>query len=159
MYNSRQVKNISQDIDQFDNALSQWFQFMKRPSTWTDITNKAQIKLNRPGAYILRILLLNKDSLLTVTKLANILGIEAPSVSREVTDLENMGLVKRIHLDKDKRNVYLSPTAKAEKINNLINKARQSISSSVLSRWPDRERKEFIKFFKKYVDEVTAGEN
>lgn len=151
------MKSIDKDLDQFDNALSQWFLYMKRPSTWADIVSKAKIRINRPGAVILRILLLHKDSLLTITKLANILGIEAPSVSREITELEKMGLVKRTHLEQDKRTVYLSATSEGVKINKHINDARQSITQEILSRWPSAERKTFIELFSKYVNQVTGG--
>lgn len=150
------MQSINKDLDQFDQAINQWFQFMKRPSTWSDITTKAGINLNRPGAYILRILLSHPDSQLTITKLAKILGVEAPSVSREISDMEKLGLVKRLHKDKDKRTVYLTVTAKAEKINKQLNTARQSINKSVLEKWSVSDRQTFVKLFYKYVNDVTG---
>jgi DNA-binding MarR family transcriptional regulator len=149
------VNSLDKDLDQFDQAINRLFLFLKSPSTWSSVTVKAGVNINRPGAHILRTMMLHSGSPLTITQIADILCVEAPSISREVKDLEKLGLVRRTHRESDKRTVYLEASAKGKKFNVQLNNARQAITKSALSKWSESERRTFVKLFDKYTKDVT----
>lgn len=150
------MKSLDHDLDSLDVATGLLFQFLKKPSTWATISAKVDNRINRTSAMIVKTIILHPSPLLTVTKLANIIGVEAPSISRMIDELEKLDLVRRVQRTQDKRTVYLEATAKAQKLNEQLNLARRSFSKAVLENWTDKDRQTFIKLYERYVSELTG---
>jgi DNA-binding MarR family transcriptional regulator len=113
------------------------------------LLQSAGVRLDRAGAALLYKLYVNPDSL-RVTSLADLLGVDAPTVTRKVQQLEHEGSVVR-HSDPDDRRatrIGLSPAgrrtlqrvldARREWIASLFegwNKADLATFASVLGRF------------------------
>ena len=69
-----------------------------------------QVKANKAGFQVLFILSMPEYAQPTMSFLAEEMGITKQQLTKLVNDLEAMGLVKRIHGEKNRRQVYVSLT-------------------------------------------------
>jgi DNA-binding MarR family transcriptional regulator len=143
------MDSLQKDLDQLEEAMRQMFQYLKKPSTWVNLTNQAGVQIDRPSAGILHTLIACKSSC-KLLDLADMLGIEAPSVTRKSQELEKLGLIRRSRSLTDKRSVDLEITDKGRDIENRIIKARRDISLQVFGQWSQVERQQFVSLFEKY---------
>ena len=74
------------------------------------IVEKNEIRFHSHGFYLLNILESNKDELLTMSACAKQMNITKQQLTKLVNDLEAMGLVKRIHDERNRRQVYVTLT-------------------------------------------------
>lgn len=69
-----------------------------------------QVKANKAGFQVLFILSMPEYTQPTMSFLADQMGITKQQLTKLVNDLEAMGLVKRIHDEKNRRQVYVTLT-------------------------------------------------
>lgn len=148
---------VKNEIEVFDDALSKLFYYLKSYQTWKNITDKANIEIDRTSLTILHIISKSKKSL-RVNDIAKILEIEAPSVSRNVKKLEDSKLVKRIVNEEDKRSAYFIVTKKAQEIDKKMRLCRQNISMNILSNWNPQERAKLVSLFNTFVEELINNQ-
>jgi DNA-binding MarR family transcriptional regulator len=96
----------------------------------------------------------SKEQKRTVNELAELIGVEAPSISRKVQELELQGLVKKVRSVTDRRAMYIQATAKAVKVDDHIKKARRSMAEKALSDWSDKDRKLLVELMDRYVEDL-----
>ncbi len=146
---------INPDIEDLENAMRLFFQTMKRPQAWAQITASAGVKIDRPAAHLLHALNSSPTQGSRVQDLAAHLGIEAPSVTRKTQELELAGYLKRTRDPKDKRAIGLQLTSKGRILNTRLWKAQLQTISQVLQSWPAAERKQFIKLFQRFSSDLA----
>jgi DNA-binding MarR family transcriptional regulator len=100
-------------IDQIEVALQVVARSMTQARLHERLLQTAGVRLDRAGSALLYKLYVNRDSL-RVTTLADLLGVDAPTVTRKVQQLEQEGYVAR-HPDPDDRRatrIELSPAGR-----------------------------------------------
>jgi DNA-binding MarR family transcriptional regulator len=100
-------------IDQIEVALQVVARSMTQARLHERLLQTAGVRLDRAGSALLYKLYVNRDSL-RVTTLADLLGVDAPTVTRKVQQLEQEGFVAR-HPDPDDRRatrIELSPAGR-----------------------------------------------
>ncbi|MCY3747743.1 MAG: MarR family transcriptional regulator [Chloroflexi bacterium] len=85
------------------------------------------------------------------TQLAGVLPVDASRISRMVTRLVNMGLVRRQRLRSDRRVVLLHLTDKGQELTSRVNQRVQSHVSGLLNGVSDREMRVFESVTSKIV--------
>ena len=148
---------VKNDNERFDESLSKLFYYLKSYQTWKNITNTANIDIDRTSLMILHIIAKSKKSL-RINDLAKILEIEAPSISRKIKYLEDSRLVERIMNEEDKRSAYFKITSKAVEIDKKMRACRQNLSNNVLKNWNSRDRLNLVKLFDRFVEELIADQ-
>ena len=148
---------VKNDNERFDESLSKLFYYLKSYQTWKNITNTANIDIDRTSLTILHIIAKSKKSL-RINDLAKILEIEAPSISRKIKYLEDSRLVERIMNEEDKRSAYFKITSKAVEIDKKMRACRQNLSNNVLKNWNSRDRLNLVKLFDRFVEELIADQ-
>ena len=134
------VRTNELELDNIEEALRAFIRIAKKPRLWEEYTIRAKVDIDRPSATILLIL---SYQALTFQTLVNHLGIEAPSVSRKVHELESQGLIIRAPSD-DRRihQLQLSPSGK--QVTEEIRRAERSVLSEVLTGWSAQERRQLV---------------
>lgn len=145
---------MDHDLNRLENAMLLFFQTMKRPQRWLEITEQIGVIIDRPSGQILHILAPAGTSY-GVQELASHLGIEAPSVTRKTQELEQSGYISRVRSDKDKRAVKLAITPAGRNLAHKITKVRREGIRTVLYSWSDVDRTAFINYFERFASEVT----
>jgi len=141
----------SDELDKLESALTVFNRIIKKPGYWEEFQRLANINIDRPAAAILHIL--NKQDYQFQT-LVNLLGLEAPSISRKVHELEDQGLIKR-QATSDKRVHELHLNPKAKEIVEQLFEAKRSIMSQVLSNWTKDERQQLIAVLQRLAKDMS----
>ncbi len=144
-------ENINNDLEKLEGALFACIRITKRPSYWDEFQKRANVTIDRPAAFILMVL--NKHSL-QFQDLVNKLGVEAPSVSRKVHELEDSGYIKR-QPTTDRRVHLLTLTPEGNAVAKKINESRLAIFSEIMSTWPEEDKKQLSSLLSKLSEDLS----
>jgi DNA-binding MarR family transcriptional regulator len=114
----------------------------------------AGVRLDRAGAHVLY-KLYTHESAMRVTEIAEQLGVDAPTVTRKVQQLEREGLVIR-HADPDDRRatrLSLSPTGR--KTIERVRKARRAWLENLLGDWDAEDLNSFGELLGRFTDSLS----
>jgi DNA-binding MarR family transcriptional regulator len=129
-------------IDQIEAALQVVARSMTQARVHERLLQAAGVRLDRAGAALLYKLYVHRDSL-RVTTLADLLGVDAPTVTRKVQQLEHEGYVVR-HPDPDDRRatrIELSPSGRRT-LQRVLD-ARRSWIASLFEGWEGTDLADF----------------
>ncbi len=123
--------NNSDQLSRIDSALFEVMKIAKRPRYWDDFQRRLGAQIDRPAAAILRLLSVQP---LQFSDLVSKLGIEAPSISRKVHELEQEGLINRNPTD-DRRVHILDLSDQGKILAQKIIDVRLAMLSEALANW------------------------
>ncbi|HVX24606.1 MAG TPA: MarR family transcriptional regulator [Candidatus Saccharimonadales bacterium] len=147
---------LEADLELIEEAMSRFFQAMKRPQAWTRITERAGVQIDRPAAGILHALMLyHGNQGCHLNDLAAQLSIEAPSVTRKTQELEQAGLIRRRRDPQDGRAVDLQLTARGRQVSRKLWDARRAGVHEILASWPASDRQRFVKLFDRFSQDIN----
>ncbi len=118
------VKSLDEDLTLINEAMDSFVQAMSRPRAWDRTAARAGISLDRAGAVLLHFLEDSGQQGCHLSDIAHKLGIEAPSVTRKVQQLERQQLVRRVPDIKDRRASLLIVTPKGRSIIKRLHQAK-----------------------------------
>ena len=105
------------------------------------IVKAAGVKLDRAGAALLYMLNAHGDS--SVTGLAELLGVDAPTVTRKVQQLEREGLVVRHGDTEDRRVSRIRLTSIGRHTLDKVQKSRRVWFDQIFAGWDETELNSF----------------
>jgi DNA-binding MarR family transcriptional regulator len=147
--------DLEKDMEMLEGATRLFFQTMKRPHTWSRVTEQTGIRLDRPSAIILQILA-TSPATLHVQDLADRLGIEAPSVTRKTQMLEQSGYLRRVPYIRDRRLIDLRITPRGRAAARKLWKTQRSIIAEAFQSWDAKERRQFVQMFERFSNDLLA---
>lgn len=149
-------KNLDKDLELLDEAMSRFVQSMSRPRAWEDMAARAGVSIDRAGAVMLQFMEDSETQGCHLSELAHKLGIEAPSVTRKVQQLERYGLLRRVPDPEDRRAYVLETTKSGRKILSQLHQAKHAMFAEVLAGWPAEDRHSFAKLFYRLAQDLTT---
>jgi DNA-binding MarR family transcriptional regulator len=114
------------------------------------LLRRAGIRLDRAGASLLYKLHLSGEPL-RVTDLADMLGVDAPTVTRKIQQLEREKLVTRQADSYDRRASRISLTGAGEQTLEKILQARREWLDGLVSDWDQADRSAFAELLTKFA--------
>ena len=111
----------------------------------------AGVRLDRGGASLLHKLHVHGDSL-RVTELADQLGIDAPTVTRKVQQLERDGLVSRHADPDDRRATRIQLTPAGRRTFERVLRARRAWLDHLFEGWDDADLADFARLLGRFSD-------
>jgi DNA-binding MarR family transcriptional regulator len=90
-----------------------------------------------------------------VVDLADRVGRDYTTVSRQVTKLESLGLVKRRGRAADRRVREAHITQKGKGMTNLVDAARERIGRVIFEKWDAQDIDELVRLMRKFADALT----
>ena len=94
-----------------------------------------------------------------VVDLADRVGRDYTTVSRQVAKLESLGLVKREAAQADKRVCEAAITAKGREMTRAIDQARDRILTAMLADWSPKDIAVLAPLLRRLADSALAGES
>jgi DNA-binding MarR family transcriptional regulator len=116
---------------------------------------EAGVRLDRAGSALLFKLHRRPNEPLRVSDLAELLGIDTPSVTRKVQQLERLGLVTSVPDPDDKRAKRISLTARGEKIIDRMLAAIHKRLARLFTGWTDDEVAPFVDSLERFAQALT----
>ncbi len=149
-----QNTHISEQIRALHGALIDIVSVMNRPQRDEMMVREAGISLDR--ALFPLLVGIERLGPIGIVDLADRVGRDYTTVSRQVSKLESLGLVERQAGTADRRVREAIVTPKGKAMTDAVDTARERIGSAIFATWDERDVEELIRLMRKFADAVTA---
>jgi DNA-binding MarR family transcriptional regulator len=156
MSSRKKVQNthIGDRLRQIHGALLDIVSVMNRPQRDETLIKEAGIPLDR--ALFPLLVGIERFGPIGVVELADRVGRDYTTVSRQVTKLESLGLVQRQGNAADRRVREAAITPKGKAMTDLVDAARERIGRAIFKTWEARDIDELARLMRKFADAVKG---
>ncbi len=140
-------------VDRFDEALQTVARSITQVRLHERLLQLAGVRLDRAGATLLFKLSAKGDSL-RVTDLAEILGVDTPTVTRKVQQLERQGMVVRQTDPDDRRASRIRLTPDGRRTIERVRRARRSWLEQLLQNWEDDDLSALADLLSRFAEDL-----
>jgi DNA-binding MarR family transcriptional regulator len=156
MSSRKRVQNthISEPTRALHEALIDIVGVINRPQRDEMMVREAGISLDR--ALFPLLVVIERRGPIGVVELADRVGRDYTTVSRQVAKLESLGLVKRQAAGDDRRVREATVTAKGKAMTNAVDTTRERLGRAIFATWDERDVEELVRLMRKFADAVTS---
>jgi DNA-binding MarR family transcriptional regulator len=149
-----QNTHISDQLRQIHGAVLDVVGLMNRPQRDELLIKAAGIPLDR--ALFPLLVGIERFGPIGVVEMADRVGRDYTTVSRQVAKLESLGLVQRqaSAADRRVREAVISPKGKA--MTDLVDTAREQIGRAIFETWEAHDVEELVRLMRKFADALGA---
>jgi DNA-binding MarR family transcriptional regulator len=151
---NRPAKSMSREVRQLHHSLVDLIGMMNRPQRDTALIREAGISLDR--ALFPLLIGIERKGPIRVGELADGVGRDYTTVSRQVAKLESLRLVTRRVSKGDKRVHEATITPKGRAMTDALDAARERIASIVLANWSRTDLQDLARLLRRFVDDLLA---
>lgn len=151
-----QITHISDRLRALHGAVLEIVGMMNGPKRDELILAAAGVKLDR--ALFPLLVLTERFAPIGVLDLADRVGRDYTTVSRQLGKLEEQGLVERQAGQRDGRVRVVVPTPGGKAVTDRIDAARDRILRAGFAGWDDKEIDDLVRLMQKFADEMRAAE-
>jgi DNA-binding MarR family transcriptional regulator len=157
MASRKKVQNthIGDQLRELHRAVLDIVGAMNRPQRDETLMKKAGIRLDR--ALFPLLVGIERFGPIGIVELADRVGRDHTTVSRQVAKLENLGLAQRQESAADRRVREAAITAKGKAMTDLVDAARERIGRAIFATWEPRELEELVRLMRKFADAFKDG--
>lgn len=150
----KHVRNtlMSERIRDLHGALIDIVGVMNRPQRDEAMVREAGISLDR--ALFPLLVGIERRGPIGVVDLADRVGRDYTTVSRQVAKLESLGLVRREEGAADRRVREAMVTPKGKVMTDAIDAARERIGQAVFAKWDERDVSDLVRLMRKFADDI-----
>jgi DNA-binding MarR family transcriptional regulator len=145
-----QDTHISEQLRTLHGALIDMVSAMNRPQRDEHMVREAGISLDR--ALFPLLVGIERRGPIGVVELADRVGRDYTTVSRQVAKLESLGLVKRQGNAADGRVREAVITAKGRAMTDRVDAARERIGRAIFEKWDAHDVDELVRLMRKFAD-------
>ncbi|MGJ4896287.1 MULTISPECIES: MarR family winged helix-turn-helix transcriptional regulator [unclassified Bradyrhizobium] len=150
--NNVQNTHISEQLRVLHGALLDIVAVMNRPQRDEALIREAGIALDR--ALFPLLVGIERFGPIGVVEMADRVGRDYTTVSRQVAKLESLGLVARQASAADRRVREAVITPKGKAMTDLVDAARERIGRAIFESWEIRDVDELVRLMRKFADAV-----
>jgi DNA-binding MarR family transcriptional regulator len=156
MPSRKRVQNthISEQIRSLHEALIDIVSIINRPQRDEMMVREAGISLDR--ALFPLLVVIERRGPIGVVELAERVGRDYTTVSRQVAKLETLGLVERQAAAADRRVSEATVTVKGKAMTDAVDKARERLGRTIFATWDERDVGELVRLMRKFADAVSG---
>jgi DNA-binding MarR family transcriptional regulator len=156
MTSTKNVQNthISNLLRELHGALLDIVSVMNRPQRDEAMVREAGISLDR--ALFPLLVMVERLGPIGVVELADRVGRDYTTVSRQVAKLESLGLINRQGSAADRRIREASVTPKGKAMTDLVDGARERIGRAIFASWDPGDVEELVRLMRKFADDIKG---
>jgi len=144
---------FSERLSVLHEALLDVIAYMNRPQGDQAIIDEAGIALDR--ALFALLVIVGRRGPIGIVDLADRVGRDYTTVSRQITKLETLGLVMR-HMGKDRRVRAVRTTEAGDTVNRMIDAARERLAKRVLAAWTEEDLADLSRLMRRFADDIQG---
>lgn len=144
------------DLRELHETLIDLMAFMNRPQPDRSLIEEAGIRLDR--ALFPLLVRIERRGPIGIVELAEASGRDHSTVSRQVANLERLGLAVRRPGRSDQRVREVAITAKGRSMTAALDAARERLFGPFFAKWSKRDRSELVRLLQRLVDDLTQGQ-
>jgi DNA-binding MarR family transcriptional regulator len=145
---------MDQEIRQFYDALFDLIGLMNLPQRDRVLLQEAGVTLDR--ALFPLLVIIGRRGSVGIMELADLVGRDHTTVSRQVATLTQLGLVTRHTGTRDRRERKVVVTQEGQAIVQALDAARERLIQPVVARWGEQDWRTFVSLFRRFVDDALA---
>jgi DNA-binding MarR family transcriptional regulator len=146
-----ETAGLALPIDRFDDALQTVARAITQVRVHERLLRLAGVRLDRAGATLLFKLSARGESL-RVTDLAEALGVDTPTVTRKVQQLERDGMVVRQSDPEDRRASRIRLTPAGRRTIERVRRARRAWLDRLLQGWDDDDLSDLAALLSRFAE-------
>lgn len=150
-----QSAHILKSLPELHRSLMDIAGLMNRPQRDAQLLELAGLTLER--ALFPLLVGIERRGPIGVVELADGVGRDYTTVSRQVARLEQLGLVERRSLPTDKRVREAIITAKGKAATDALDRAREKMALSLLKDWTREDFDELLRLMRMFADSIGAA--
>jgi DNA-binding MarR family transcriptional regulator len=156
MPSRKRVQNthIREQIRALHDALIDIVSVINRPQRDEMMVREAGISLDR--ALFPLLVVIERRGPIGVVDLADRVGRDYTTVSRQVAKLESLGLVERKAAAADRRISLASVTAKGKAMTEVVDRTRERLFGAMFATWDDHDVEELVRLMRKFADGMSG---
>jgi DNA-binding MarR family transcriptional regulator len=147
---------MSDRIRALHGALIDIVSVMNRPQRDEMMVREAGIALDR--ALFPLLVGIERRGPIGIVDLADRIGRDYTTVSRQVAKLESLGLVERQAGATDRRIRQAIVTPKGKTMTDAVDAARERIGRAIFATWDERDIDELVRLMRKFADTVNGDD-
>lgn len=144
----------SEQLKLLHRALISIVSVMNRPQVDEKLVEEAGITLD-PALFPL-LVAIEKLGPIGIVELADRLGRDYTTVSRQVSKLEQQGLVRRQEGSTDRRVREAALTAPGKTMTDAIDSARERIARGIFEKWEDQDLAQLVHLMQRFANELEG---
>ncbi|WP_339482024.1 MULTISPECIES: MarR family winged helix-turn-helix transcriptional regulator [unclassified Pseudomonas] len=151
---TKKVQNthISAQLRELHGALLEIVGVMNRPQRDEAMVREAGISLD--GALFPLLVLVERLGPIGIVDLADRVGRDYTTVSRQVSKLEDLGLVDRKQGKHDRRVREAVVTKGGKAMTDRVDEARERIGLSIFATWKERDVSDLVRLMGRFADDI-----
>jgi DNA-binding MarR family transcriptional regulator len=156
---TKKVQNthIGDRLRELHGALIDIVSLMNRPQRDEQMVREAGISLDR--ALFPLLVMVERLGPIGVVDLADRVGRDYTTVSRQVAKLESLGLVDRQGSAADRRVREATITPKGKAMTDLVDRARERMGRAIFASWDQRDIEELVRLMRKFADDINGDDH
>jgi DNA-binding MarR family transcriptional regulator len=157
MASRKKVQNthISERLRELHATVLDIVSAMNRPQRDQTLINAAGIALDR--ALFPLLVGIQRFGPIGIVDIADRVGRDYTTVSRQVAKLESLGLAKRQASVADRRVREAAVTAKGKAMTDLVDAARERLGQAIFATWKVRDIDELVRLMRRFADALNRG--
>ncbi|OEC97530.1 MULTISPECIES: MarR family winged helix-turn-helix transcriptional regulator [unclassified Rhizobium] len=149
---SLQNTHIGAQLRELHSALVEIVGVMNRPQRDEAMIKEAGISLDR--ALFSLLVLVERLGPIGVVELADRVGRDYTTVSRQVAKMEGLGLISRRENAMDRRLREAVITEQGKAMTDRIDEARERIARSIFAKWDDKDIEDLVRLMRRFADDI-----
>jgi DNA-binding MarR family transcriptional regulator len=145
---------MNKEIRQLHHTLLDLVGLMNRPQRDSALLQEAGVSLDR-ALFPLLIVIEHKGPI-GVVELAELVGRDYTTVSRQITKLNGLGLINRRPSKTDNRVRELAITPKGREMTGAIDAARVRMASVLFAKWSKRDLQDLARLMRRFADDFQS---
>jgi DNA-binding MarR family transcriptional regulator len=145
---------MDREIRQFYDALFDIIGLMNQPQRDIVLLQEAGVPLDR--ALFPLLVVLGRRGTVGIMELADLVGRDHSTVSRQVATLTQLGLVTRHAGTRDRRERKVAATQEGLAIAHALDAARERLIQPVVARWDEQDWQTFVSLLRRFADDALT---
>lgn len=154
--NNVQNTHTSAMMRDLHGALIEIVSAMNRPQRDDDLVREAGISLDR--ALFRLLVAIERLGPIGVVDLAERIGLDYTTVSRQVAKLDGLGLVERKGSVADRRVREAVITPEGKRMTDKIDAARERMSQAIFEKWEEKDVADLVRLMGRFAEAFRHGE-
>ncbi|MCI4322528.1 MAG: MarR family transcriptional regulator [Thermoplasmata archaeon] len=145
---------MSRDVRPLHHALVDLMAVLNRPQRDRALLREAGVDLDRALFPVL--IAVERNGPLAVVELANLVGRDHTTVSRQISKLGELGLIGRHPSTTDRRVREVEITAKGRRMTDALDAARDRMATVLFARWSARDRRDLARLIRRFAEDLQS---
>ena len=151
---SREECVVNKEIRQLHHTLVDLVGLMNRPQRDTALLQEAGVSLDR--ALFPLLIAIERKGPIGVVELGELVGRDYTTVSRQITKLDELGLIERHPSKTDHRVRQARITAKGKEMTSAIDAARERMATVLFAAWSKRDLQDLARLMRRFADDLQS---